>query len=247
MLEVFEKFAAQKMTLGMVLEVSPKLSPRRYSICSSNNSTPHIIDITFDVKRRTGELNTRDGVATTWLESLAIGSLIPLNVKPTDFRLPASLETPIIMIGPGTGISPFIGFLKEREFCLEKRLSIGPALLFYGCRKRAEDFLYEELLEAFLRNGALSSLNIAFSRDNDGIKKTYVQDLMRQCSEELFNHLNNGAYIFVCGDAKNMAKDVMAVWTDILMTYKGWDENRAMDYILEMKRSKRYVEDVWSS
>jgi sulfite reductase (NADPH) flavoprotein alpha-component len=155
------------------------------------------------------------------------------------FRLPEDPATPVIMVGPGTGVAPFRAFLQERK----ATGASGKNWLFFGEQRRATDFLYEEELTAMQREGVLHRLDLAFSRDQD--EKVYVQQRMRESGKELFAWLEEGAHFFVCGDGARMAKDVDAELHAIVAREGGKTSEEAAEYVEGLKKSKRYKRDVY--
>ena len=155
------------------------------------------------------------------------------------FRLPEDGACPIIMIGPGTGIAPFRAFLEEREFRSHK----GPAWLFFGAPHAESDFYYEDELTGFQKRDVLTRMDVAFSRDQD--HKIYVQDRMRENGAEIFSWLEKGAYVFVCGDAKRMAKDVDMTLHDIIKEHSALSHEDSTQYVARLSKDKRYVRDVY--
>ncbi len=164
---------------------------------------------------------------------------VPAYIQTSHFRLPADPATPVIMVGPGTGVAPFRAFLAERE----ARGVRGRSWLLFGERNRATDFLFEPELLEWLRSGTLSRLDTAFSRDQG--EKVYVQDRMRESAEDLWRWLQDGAYFYVCGDATRMARDVDAMLRRIAMTEGRMDESQARDWIVALARQGRYLRDVY--
>ena len=155
------------------------------------------------------------------------------------FALPENNDLPIIMVGPGTGIAPFMGFLQERAH----RGAKGQNWLFFGDRESANDFLYREELEAFQKSGVLSRLDVAFSRDQE--EKIYVQHKMRDAGKDIYEWLSQGAVFYICGDAKNMAKDVEETLLSILKEHGGMSDEAAAQYLKTMQREQRYLKDVY--
>ena len=155
------------------------------------------------------------------------------------FRLPSDLTKPVIMIGPGTGIAPFRAFLEERR----ATAASGKNWLFFGDQQRANDFLYEEELTAWTKDGSLTRLDLAFSRDQ--AKKIYVQTRMLEQAAELWSWLEAGAHVYVCGDAKRMAKDVDAALHTVIETAGGRTKEQAAEYVAALKTAKRYQRDVY--
>ena len=240
-LAVLEKFDGVRPDPEAFIECLDPLQPRLYSISSSHNATPGRVSLTVDhVRYLIGE-RTRRGVASSWLsERLAPGTTIKAYVQRAhNFALPASTETPIIMVGPGTGVAPFRAFLHDRKAADAK----GGAWLFFGHQRRAADFFYEEEMEAFMGDGTLSKLSLAWSRDGD--KKTYVQDKMREDGKEVWSWLEKGAHFYICGDAKRMASDVERTLVEIVAREGGQDEVAAKSFIAGLKKSGRYQADVY--
>ena len=167
---------------------------------------------------------------------------VPVFLAPNKhFKLPDNPQTPVIMVGPGTGIAPFRAFLEQRE--VDK--ATGPNWLFFGDQKKATDFLYEEEFAAWQKAGLLTRLDTAFSRDQ--AHKIYVQDRMRENGAELWKWLQQGAYFYVCGDAKRMAKDVHQTLIDIAREHGNLTPEAADTYVNKtlMKDERRYVRDVY--
>lgn len=215
------------------------LSPRLYSISSSPKAHPGYVHLTVDVLRYDLHGSARHGVASNFLCDSEVGGHVAVYVHPTkDFKLCAP-EKPIIMIGPGTGIAPFKAMLEEREITRAP----GKSWLFFGAQKSRYDFLYRELLEGWENRGVLSQLNCAWSRDQS--HKVYVQDLMYQHRVGIWRWLEAGAYIYICGDAKRMAKDVHATFVRIISEQGQRSQDLAEDYMTQLKRDKRYLRDVY--
>ncbi|MCX5561399.1 bifunctional nitrate reductase/sulfite reductase flavoprotein subunit alpha [Streptomyces sp. NBC_00038] len=222
-------------------EVLKPLQPRLYSISSSPLTDPHLVSLTVSVVRyENPDGRPRQGVCSPFLADAAPGTPVPVFVQPSPkFRPPANPATPMVMVGPGTGIAPFIGFLHERR-ALGHR---APNWLFFGEQHRATDFYYEDELTAFLADGTLSRLDTAFSRDQRA--KVYVQDRMREHGPQLWSWLQDGAHFYVCGDASRMAKDVDRALRNIATVHGGLDEDGAAAYVKQLAADKRYVRDVY--
>ncbi|WP_320784745.1 sulfite reductase subunit alpha [Streptomyces sp. CRN 30] len=227
-----------------VAELLPLLRPlqaRQYSISSSPLAHEGSVHLTVaSVRYGTGE-RAHEGVASTFLadrtgEEGTVGVYLQPNAS---FRVPADDATPIIMIGPGTGIAPFRGFLHERA----ARGASGRNWLFFGDQHRATDFVYEEELTALRESGVLTELDLAFSRDQ--AEKVYVQTRMRERSRELYAWLEDGAHVYVCGDASRMAKDVEAALLAVIAEQRGRGADDAAEYLADLRRGKRYVRDVY--
>ncbi|WP_405883087.1 bifunctional nitrate reductase/sulfite reductase flavoprotein subunit alpha [Streptomyces sp. NBC_01384] len=222
-------------------EVFKRLQPRLYSISSSPLVDPHLVSLTVSVVRYEnlrGRL--RGGVCSPFLADAERDARVPVFVQRSPhFRPPADGTTPMVMVGPGTGVAPFVGFLQERR-ALGHR---APNWLFFGEQHRATDFYYEDELTALLDDGTLTRLDTAFSRDQRA--KVYVQDRMREHGPELWHWLQDGARFYVCGDASRMAKDVDRALRDIAVAHGGLGEAEAAAYVKQLAADKRYVRDVY--
>ncbi|RPF36932.1 sulfite reductase (NADPH) alpha subunit [Streptomyces sp. TLI_185] len=218
-----------------------RLQPRLYSISSSPLTDPHLVSLTVSVVRYENlHGRPRQGVCSPFLADAEQDTPVPVHVqRSAHFRPPADPATPMVMVGPGTGVAPFIGFLEQRR-ALGHR---GPGWLFFGEQHRATDFYYEEELTGFLADGTLARLDTAFSRDQRA--KVYVQDRMREHGPLLWSWLQDGAHFYVCGDASRMAKDVDQALRDIAMMHGGLDEAAAAAYVKQLASEKRYVRDVY--
>ncbi|MFI8232952.1 molybdopterin-dependent oxidoreductase [Streptomyces sp. NPDC085900] len=222
-------------------EVLGRLQPRLYSISSSPLTDPHLVSLTVSVVRYENLAGRpRQGVCSPFLADAETGTPVPVHVqRSAHFRPPADPATPMVMVGPGTGVAPFMGFLEQRR-ALGHR---GPNWLFFGEQHRATDFYYEQELTAFLADGTLDRLDTAFSRDQR--VKVYVQDRMREHGPLLWSWLRDGAHFYVCGDASRMAKDVDRALRDIAQVHGGLDEAGAAAYVKQLAADKRYVRDVY--
>jgi sulfite reductase (NADPH) flavoprotein alpha-component len=173
-------------------------------------------------------------------ERAPVGATMPIFLHENNaFRLPQDPDAPVIMIGPGTGIAPFRAFLEHRQALGEK----GPMWLFFGEQRRVSDYLYEEQFAQMQREGVLTKLHTAFSRDT--AKKVYVQDRMQENAAELYDWLERGAYFYVCGDASRMAKDVENALLDVIAKGSNGTLENAAEYLAAMKKQKRYQRDVY--
>lgn len=222
-------------------DVLKRLQPRLYSISSSPLADPHQVSLTVSVVRyESVHGRVRKGVCSPFLADAAPDAPVPVFVqRSAHFRPPADPATPMVMVGPGTGVAPFIGFLDERR----ARGHHGPNWLFFGEQHRATDFYYEDELSAFLTDGTLSRLDTAFSRDQRA--KVYVQDRLRERGPQLWAWLRDGAHFYVCGDAARMAKDVDRALRDIAVVHGGLDEDAADVFVKQLAADKRYVRDVY--
>lgn len=222
-------------------EVFKRLQPRLYSISSSPLVDPCLVSLTVSVVRyESPRGRPRGGVCSPFLADAEPDARVPVFVqRSAHFRPPADATTPMVMVGPGTGVAPFVGFLEERR-ALGHR---APNWLFFGEQHRATDFYYEDELTALLDDGTLARLDTAFSRDQRA--KVYVQDRMREHGPELWHWLQDGARFYVCGDASRMAKDVDRALRDIAVTHGGLGEAEATAYVKQLAADKRYVRDVY--
>ena len=216
------------------------LAPRAYSIASSPTATPDEVHLTVAVVTGTHAGEARPGAASTFLATLGAGEELQVTLERNpNFRLPADPATDIIMIGPGTGVAPFRGFIEERAVLG----ATGRNWLFFGERTQREDFLYQLEWQRHLREGSLTRLDLAFSRD--GAQREYVQDRLREQAREIHGWLERGAFLYVCGDAKRMARDVHTTLREIYMAVGGLTEDAAEDRLLELREQGRYQRDVY--
>jgi sulfite reductase (NADPH) flavoprotein alpha-component len=218
-----------------------KLQPRLYSIASSPLAHPGEVHLCVGVVRYHTHGRSRGGVCSTFLADRTAGGVQPqvyVHANPA-FRLPADGSTPVIMVGPGTGIAPFRAFLEERK----AGGAGGRNWLFFGNPHRATDFLYEEEIRGFLEDGTLARLDLAWSRDQK--EKLYVQHLMRQQGAELWSWLRDGAAFYVCGDASRMAKDVDQALHEVVRDHGGMSDAEAQAFVNQLKKDKRYQRDVY--
>ena len=231
---------AARFTPEEFVKLLRKLQPRLYSIASSQKAHPDAVHLTVAAVRYESHGRKREGVCSTFLADRADDADVPVFVHTAKhFRVPEELSTPVIMVGPGTGIAPFMAFLQERK----ATGATGKNWLFFGDQKSATDFLYREELEAWQAEGVLHRLDTAFSRDQ--ADKIYVQHRMLEAARELFEWLEQGAYFYVCGDASRMAKDVDAALHKVVETAGGKSPEEAAAYVAELKTSKRYRKDVY--
>ncbi|MBI0550850.1 sulfite reductase subunit alpha [Pectobacterium parmentieri] len=223
------------------LTVLKRLQPRLYSISSSPKVTPHQIHLTVSTVRYGMEGKSRGGVCSTFLSDRVAASVaVPIFIqKSAHFRTPKNTDTPIIMVGAGTGIAPFRAFLQERRATGAQ----GKNWLFFGEQRAATDFYYREELEKLQRDGYLHRFDTAFSRDQS--EKIYVQHRMCEQGAELWRWLEEGAYFYVCGDASRMAKDVDSALRQVVQVHGNMSSEEAATYVATMSQGKRYVRDVY--
>ena len=217
------------------------IQPRAYSISSSVKKYPAQVHLTVATLRYEFDEREYSGVSSTYLaDTLEVGERVACYLVPNKyFTVPADDAVPMIMVGPGTGVAPFRGFLLERQ----ARQASGENWLFFGDRSAESDFLYRDEFEAMQQSGLLNRLDLAFSRDQKD--KIYVQDRMLEQASELFDWLEKGAYFFVCGDANRMARDVEATLHDIIQKQGDLNSQQAIDYVEKLKKEKRYIRDVY--
>ena len=216
------------------------LQPRLYSIASSPLVAPDEVHLTVAAVRYQLHGEIRAGVASVHLADRSTpSSTLPVYIQANPhFSLPGD-DTPIIMIGAGTGVAPFRAFVQERE----ARGAAGRSWLFFGERNFRTDFLYQTEWQRFLKDGALTRMDVAFSRDRP--QKTYVQHKMQDRACEIFAWLNEGAHVYVCGDAARLAPDVHAALIEIVAAQGGLGREGADDYVRRLQREGRYQRDVY--
>lgn len=268
-IDVLSDFPSASVTAQQLAEVLRPLHARYYSISSTPHTSPDLVAVTVDVLRYRSPIDGcgREGVASTFLTdrvSLSVSkkvdgegetdvgnnssTKVPVFISHNpNFRLPADDACPVIMIGPGTGIAPFIGFVEQRM----AMGAPGENWLFFGCRYEQQDFLYKDELFSFVDKGCLT-LRTAFSRDGggqDGEPKVYVQQRMKECGEKLWTMMSTEkAHVYVCGDGKHMAVDVDQALKDIIMSHGNFDHRKDADaFVDQLAANKRYQRDVWVS
>jgi sulfite reductase (NADPH) flavoprotein alpha-component len=218
-----------------------KMPARLYSIASSLAANPDEVHLTVGAVRYQAHGRERKGVCSVFAaERLQPGDTLPVYIQHNEnFKLPKNPETPIIMVGPGTGVAPFRSFIQERE---ETGL-VGKSWLFFGDQHFVTDFLYQTEWQKWLKDGVLTKMDVAFSRDT--AEKVYVQHRMVAQSKELFEWLQAGAYLYICGDEKNMARDVHNTLIEIIEKEGSMSREKAKDYLADMQQQKRYQRDVY--
>ena len=239
--DMIEDFPASDLTPEQLISVLRKLPPRLYSIASSLRAHPEEVHLTVAAVRYHSHDRDRKGVASTFLaDDLKPGDQVLVYLHHNkNFKLPEDPATPIIMVGPGTGIAPFRAFLEERA----ATSADGASWLFFGDQHYSTDFLYQLELQGFLKDGTLDRLDLAFSRDQKN--KIYVQHRMLERGAEIFQWLESGACFYVCGDAERMAGDVHEALIEIIATHGGRTRASAEAYLARMKKKKRYQRDVY--
>lgn len=239
--DAIEKFAPKGLSADVLAALFRKLPPRLYSIASSPLAHPDEVHLTVSAVRYQSHGRQRKGVCSTCLADLVKpGDKVPVFVQPNkNFRLPADDSTPVIMVGPGTGIAPFRAFVEHRAALGAK----GENWLFMGDQHYLYDFLYQLEWQDHLKSGALTRLDVAFSRDQP--EKIYVQHRMAQHARDLYAWLEDGAHFYVCGEAARMAVDVHETLVTIVQNQGGKSREAAEAYVEDLKKSKRYQRDVY--
>ena len=236
-----QKFSGVRPHPEAFVEALEPLQPRLYSISSSHNAAPGKLSLTVDCVRYVIGKRKRLGLASTFLaERIKEGEKLKVYVqKAHGFALPRDPKTPIIMVGPGTGIAPFRAFLQDRRAAG----ATGKNWLFFGHQRSDCDFFYADELNAMKTAGLLTRLSLAWSRD--GAKKFYVQDRMREVGRELWTWLAEGAHLYICGDAKRMAKDVERALVDIVAQFGARSTDEAISFVADLKKKGRFQQDVY--
>jgi sulfite reductase (NADPH) flavoprotein alpha-component len=240
--QAVDLLAQQPVSAGVDdwLAVLKPLQPRRYSIASAFLDNPREVHLTVNAVRYRCRGVPRGGVCSTYLADHADGDKIGIFVQRADhFRPPADPDTPMVMIGPGTGIAPFRSFLHRRRLLGHR----GRNWLFFGERNAATDFYYRDEITAMHADGFLTELDLAFSRDQP--QKVYVQDLLRRRGAELWRWLQDGAHVYVCGDAQQMAKEVDCAIHQVVAQHGNLDLDATKAYVRELSTTKRYQRDVY--
>lgn len=240
-IDLLNDFPPEELEPEDLYQILRKLPPREYSISSSYQSLPDEVHITVGAVRYNTHGRDRSGVCSVqFAERIQPGDTVPIYLKRNpNFKFPKDGDTPIIMIGPGTGIAPFRAHMQEREEYGYK----GNTWLFFGDQHFTTDFLYQTEWQEWLKDGVLEKMNVAFSRDTD--QKVYVQHRIAEHSKEFNEWLEKGASIYICGDEKNMAKDVHQAIRNVLVKEQNLTEEDAESYLKQMKKDKRYQRDVY--
>jgi sulfite reductase (NADPH) flavoprotein alpha-component len=241
-LDLLRAAAPGVLTAQELVAALAPLRPRLYSIASSQRAAADEVHLTIAMVHWVAAGRARDGVCSTYLGlRAAAGEEVQVYLHANrNFRLPEDDQAPIVMIGPGTGIAPFRSFLQERQ---ERGAAGARSWLLFGNPHRATDFLYRDELQAWLRDGTLGRLTTAFSRDQ--ADKVYVQHRIVEHGAELYRWLQEGAHLYVCGDAERMAPDVDAALRQVIADHGGGGADAAADYLLDLKRARRYQRDVY--
>ena len=241
LLDVVKDFGPFDVSSQEFADLLRKMPARLYSIASSLTANPDEVHATIGAVRYNAHGRDRNGVCSVLCaERLEPGDTLPVYIQHNqNFKLPENPDTPIIMVGPGTGIAPFRSFMQERE----EIGAAGKSWLFFGDQHFVTDFLYQTEWQKWLKDGVLTKMDVAFSRDAD--EKVYVQHRMLEHSKELFEWLEQGASLYVCGDEKNMAHDVQNTLIDIIEKEGNMVREKAEAYVADMQQQKRYQRDVY--
>ena len=239
--DAIRDFSPDGLEAQQLIGLLRKLPPRLYSIASSPLAHQDEVHLTVASVRYQAHGKQRKGVASTYLADLVqTGDPISVYTQPNkNFRLPESNDTPIIMVGPGTGVAPFRAFVEHRA----EQEAKGKSWLFFGDQRYSYDFLYQLEWQDHLKSGALTNLDVAFSRDQP--EKVYVQHKMLERSKELYAWLQEGAHFYVCGDATRMANDVHEALLQIVATEGAMSAEAAEEFVAGLKKEKRYQRDVY--
>ncbi len=238
-IDLLLEFPSVKWSPTEFIAALRKLQHRLYSIASSPKAHPGEVHLCVGVVRYEAHGRSRKGVCSTFLSERASSNVPVFIHHNTAFRLPSDTSKPLIMIGPGTGIAPFRGFLHERK----ATGASGRNWLFFGDQRSSTDFLYESELTGLREEGVLHKLDLAFSRDQ--AEKVYVQHRMLEQAKDLYDWLEQGAHVYVCGDASRMAKDVDKALHDVVQTAGGRSSDEAAAYVRKLAQDKRYLRDVY--
>jgi sulfite reductase (NADPH) flavoprotein alpha-component len=241
LLDLVRDFGPWSFTAQEFVSILRKMPARLYSIASSYEANPEEVHLTIGAVRYEAHGRERKGVCSILCaERLEPGDTLPVYIQHNpNFKLPENPETPIIMVGPGTGVAPFRAFMQERE----ETGAEGKAWMFFGDQHFVTDFLYQIEWQKWLKDGVLTRMDVAFSRDT--AEKVYVQHRMLEQSKELFRWLEKGAAVYVCGDEKHMAHDVHQTLLEIIVNEGGMSLESAGEYLAQMQREKRYQRDVY--
>lgn len=271
LIELLKTFKSCHPPIERVLELLPGLLPREYSVACSPHLYPNSLKFVFNIiKHPEFQGQKRYGLCTRWLQKkcevfTTAAAAIDEKLKqltlskpkisiymrcPNNFRFPQDASRPLIMIGPGTGVAPYLGFLQHRDYIKnEIKGQLGEAILFFGCRYSEKDFLYRHELETYLKSGVLSNLFTSFSRDTkvDLNQTRYVQENIKKHKEIVLRLIfkEKGA-VYICGDAKHMGRDVTNTFVELIEEYKQISKMDAITVLAELRNEKQFLEDVWT-
>ncbi|WP_226529428.1 assimilatory sulfite reductase (NADPH) flavoprotein subunit [Metabacillus niabensis] len=241
LIDLLRDFGPWNVSAQDFVAILRKMPSRLYSISSSLVANPEEVHLTIGAVRYEAHGRKRNGVASILTaERLQPGDTLPVYIQHNqNFKLPENPDTPIIMVGPGTGVAPFRSFMQEREEIGAE----GKSWMFFGDQHFVTDFLYQTEWQKWLKDGVLTKMDVAFSRDTE--EKVYVQHRMKEHSKELFEWLEQGAVVYICGDEKHMAHDVHQTLIDIIEEEGGLSREKAENYLADMQQTKRYQRDVY--
>eukprot|EP01062_Namystynia_karyoxenos_P027987 TRINITY_DN212_c0_g3_i1.p1 TRINITY_DN212_c0_g3~~TRINITY_DN212_c0_g3_i1.p1 ORF type:complete len:664 (+),score=272.65 TRINITY_DN212_c0_g3_i1:99-2090(+) len=235
-----KRYGSTKVPLEVFMELMPRVQPRWYSIAS---------DSLWETQRKSIHICialTEGGLCSGHLKELNVGERVPCFVRKSTFHLPQrDKKRPNIMIGPGTGVAPLIGFLYRRKAWKQKGEELGETMFYFGCRSKHDDWLYQDLMEECLSAGIISKLRVAFSRDQ--AHKVYVQHLVKEDGADIWRLMEAGANIYICGDAKHMARDVEEALVQIMIEHGKMDRAAAEKRLNEKEKRSEYLKDVWTT
>jgi sulfite reductase (NADPH) flavoprotein alpha-component len=240
-LDLVEQYPVKLEEAQQMFKLLPRLSPRLYSISSSQALYPDKVHLSVRVVLYESYSRERRGVCSGQIgERTPAGGVLPIFIHSNQFfRLPADLDAPVVMVGPGTGVAPFRAYLEHKQAGGGR----WPMWLIFGEQRASQDFLYQDEMLAWQQNGVLQRLDTAFSRDQS--EKIYVQQRIREQSAELWRWLEQGAYFYVCGDSKRMAPDVEEAVLEAVAAHSGKGAEYAKEYLAGIKTQKRYLKDVY--
>nr|WP_263314649.1 assimilatory sulfite reductase (NADPH) flavoprotein subunit [Mammaliicoccus sp. Marseille-Q6498] len=241
LIDLINDFPPEDLQPDSLHKILRKLPAREYSIASSYQATPDEVHLTIGAVRYHANDRDRKGVCSVqFAERLEPGDTVPIYLKKNpNFKFPKTDDKPVIMIGPGTGVAPFRAYIQEKE---ELGLK-NKAWLFFGEQHFTTDFLYQTEWQGWLKDGVLSKLSLAFSRDT--AEKVYVQHKIEENSKEFYQWIEDGASIYVCGDEKNMAKDVNHAILNVIQAEGGYNEEEAEAFLTQLKKDRRYQRDIY--
>lgn len=244
--DVLTDFASVSLSLAQVIELLPRLQPRYYSISSASNVTPmsvHVTAVVVSDEVEGGRIFK--GVCTNHLYSLAAGSHCEAFCRKTPFKLPKDASVPVVMVGAGTGLAPMRGMYLHMDHQRREGASLGESMLVFGCRTSKDDFLYGDEMGEMVKNGTITHLVTAFSREVKG-ERPYVQHRVKQRAADILRMLDAGGHFYVCG-LTAMAKDVKKALIEGMVELRGMTGGEAEAYMEKLGKEGRYMQDVWSS
>lgn len=250
-LDILQQFPSLNPPLDHFIELMTMIKPRYYSIASSSrlySNSIHIVVAVMDFECPSGRIS--HGLCSNFLCGLNEGEYAPIFVRKSKFHLPEDSLKSVIMVGPGTGLAPFVGFVQQKQAMRSQSLDsnqFGEMHLYFGCRRRTEDYIYAEELQQAESEGVLTGLHVAFSREQQDGSKVYVQHLLQRNAATVWDCLKRSGYIYVCGDAKHMAKDVDRQLVEICAQEGGMSIEQAGQFVEQLMSDGHYLRDVWSA